>query len=433
MSILTEKQSILKQLRIFSSINDSLLAEENIAGDENIDALSLNTKDPFRFLIELIVTILGTQVLKKVINGLISSISDVESTIKEGIKSVSLNETSSQSLSSDSINEGFSFNIKDFDTEGKYRINPNSTRGKNIYGDNTNSFDHQFYAAIDNGSGSLFGLIDMNVNKDTGDANFKLNENAGSNKSEVINSFIDNIELINERKLFSELSDLLFGVFNNTKSRNELNNQSKENQLIQKIVNNPDDTVNYRLENTNPFETENETLNKINTNGRVFDMGCGDLTSTISENELNEFLNNGNKTAQGFEGLLNTGINNSRNSENTNDLNDSAIKDNFNKNLLDSIKFIIVKNTIFSTQFKFFFTLYNHLLSENVNVSINSFIEDNIEFIKCIIQKVINELSTKLFEFAKSELLKIITPVVIAIIKEKVNSYKNILLSLIGF
>lgn len=238
-----------------------------------------NASNPLSFLTDLLSTLVGVESLKQiVIDTLTTNLPNIETSIKLVLKK-SLN-----SLVSCQINpsippqllhsgKGINIEVSKIDFNNILLTDPNSDFGGLLYDDiesgiDSKDFNTFLYNVIQLGgkhtwakclelefieSGVINNILNIKVSKTFTDS--------GKNLKDLNNLLVDSIELLNVSDILNKLMDGIFGMISveQNKSKNQLINELKVNQLIESIMNQEDEeTIDDSF-----FEFDNETLQKL--------------------------------------------------------------------------------------------------------------------------------------------------------------------------
>ena len=194
-------------------------------------------------------------------------------------------------------------------------------------------------------------------------------------------------------------------------------------------------------ENENSFNFDNIDLNQIDrrvderkTGGKKLDLGCATITPSTSINDVNNLLT-GDTSSNGFTNLLNKSLPNQGDIDPENPLptdNKSAIKDSFFKNLINGLKFLLLRVSILGVKQRFILLLYYYLTTNNLISDVKESLEKQKRYIKCLLEEINDLITEVLLDLVKTLITKLIKPILIAIAKEKIDAYKGLLSSLLS-
>lgn len=445
MQLSSKKNDINNKLSVISSLsNGSNLTNviSNLNKDNNI--FNNNSKDSIIFIITLLIKLLGVEIMKTLLKDVLhKGIGDLNDEIKKSLKSQLSSEDNDRVISGKMVNEGINLPLKSIDYGGKLSLN-DTLEGSTLNKEIKNSIDGNGVVREYNG---LF--IKYDPNTDT--VNYKTNSNQKINI--FLNKLIDSTTFVNEKKIISEVIDLLFGtiIFNLLLNKKQIELDEKFNKIINKIIDN--DQVNDTLFNLSPEEL-NEIETKINnrSNG-VFnlDFDCSFIGSVIDLETLDEILNSDDIYESLDNNLNNLLPTNKPNmslylgGSNSNDLNklnkNSLNNDKFNnpnpskekiyKNFIKGVVTIITKNSILSPQNISLFYISKNMLenSEKIYDGIDM-LKEQKNLLDCLSKNIKNKVSEILYKKLRTEVLKIVKPYGKAILDEKLDNYSKTISSL---
>lgn len=238
-----------------------------------------NNGNSITFLSDLIKSLIGYEAMVNIVVDILThSLSDIEREIKIALKQELKNIVScgvDPSLPNfiKSTGTGIVIEVSKVDFLDLFKIDPNSTGGKLLYSDITNplfnssDFNTFLYATIqdDGVTHTWQGIFDITFNSvgtgTTPNNTFTIKANSSYNNETLTtlnNDFIDSLILFNSDDIINKIVDILFGsiAVSVNKTRKQLENEAKINNVIDCIVNSDgDDNI-----DDNYFTFSNEEL-----------------------------------------------------------------------------------------------------------------------------------------------------------------------------
>lgn len=412
--------SLVNKIKVFTS-----LAKKKVKETFNTDS-SLNGKDPILFLLGLISLIIGAAYLRTVLSGVLNKLlPTIDDKIRELLKFNNITEQSS------SFNLNFSIGIPMtlVDYNDKFKIDPNTIEGQKAIPSGTFTYDFRNNVLNGEKQKKIFGdLIEAKFNENQNIVSIGSIGTSTSSKEEYLNNILSNIKVVDTKMVTDMTLDALFNTISKKKSLNGIKKELELEGIIQNILDglDSDDSFEISIEGVSEYEINAQ---KIKSGVMVLDFGCSVENLSLDRDFLNKTFND--PLLQLEEALNNT--------LNSNEIdNNTAILENFRTNAIQKILMNIIKGILFSPEMIFYLLIRNLQFGADGNLQLSNVPKDPKEYlkqqyslIKIIICKVKNELIEYIFQMFKKELLKLVLPVIKEIVKEKILSYKNILLSLL--
>jgi len=441
MGLIDDKKNIFTQIGALTSIGNSTIPDTT----NSLSSVN-NTKEIVPFLLDMLTVIIGSEVLQITLGQLMTGyVRSVEPTLKTALKTQLIGFNSNQKLPSSFVNNGYELDTKNVDIYGKTRNDPNSDVGILSYPDNPNAFDNKLYQAqnapgtdIPYKGNNSTDVMKMNYNDTTDTVNFKPT-NSEQTIGDFTSNYIDSLTLIDEKTFVTSIVNAIFGTTttNENKTIQTALIEEKINATIQKIINNDD---NIDITNDELSQLQINAQNKVN-GVEYYDVGCGQIPNNVSLNDLyglitgttgntdpltvgNAYLNT---LAQGFKNTDNTNAQSKAND------NSQAIKDSFFKKLINIIVNILVTAITMVPQVRAIMAIISGFKNHN-SIDFGDPIDDikkNHNLVNCLANSAKESINKFLFDLIKKELLKLVIPVTKIILREKINQYIAILLSLI--
>lgn len=433
MGIIDNKRNIFTEIGAFTSIKDNLNLPQSKSSISSIN----NSKEIVPYLLDLLVVLVGGTRLSTLIGELMTDfIRNIEPKLKSELKKQLINFNSNDNLPTYFINDGITIAVPLIDIVEKLKTDPTSQIGGLLYNTVTENFDSKLYDAIVSDGGLiLFNNLEIKFNNSSNSFTFKPTTSS-QEIGEFINEYIDGIEIINEKEFSVNILDTIFGTVSTkeNKSEKQLIFEEKINKSIQKLVNEEDS---IDIDDNELIDIE-LTAKKRKLGIQTVDVGCGELTNTVTLDSLENLINtttisNDPLTVGNSYVNIATGGFNSTNQAQANQ-NNETIKDGFLKRIILVIVTMLVKKITLPPQIRTIFALTSAFKNNgipDIGDPIND-IKNRRKLSNCLSKTAKSEINKFIFEIVKKEMLDIIIPVSKIIIKEKINNYVGILRSLIG-
>lgn len=430
MSLADDKRNVFTTIGSYSS-----LIEDNKKPKRSDSFSSVNNKDDvIPFLLDVLKTVAGTEVLKELIGGMFTKlIDDAEPQLKTALKKQFIQSNADQNINGTVfLTDGINVPVKDIDVYGKYKVNPASDGGNLIYGSST-SFDSKAYNAIVSGSDGYNNLsIQYNQTTDS----FIIKPTSGNQTvGDFFNNYIDNTQLIDKKELVSNVMDNIYGTLSSKQEKTI--EQTYEELQIEKMLE-------QLLENNDSFDISQQDydvlLQRANelTNGVVnYDMGCGMVSASLAFNDFDNLVKNISGSTDPFaignamEATIDDSIVDDSDVVNNNK---QTIKDGFFQKIIKIFTIKMLQAVTTAPQIRVLFGIMSSLQNNGV-VSINKPTDDMKKFkivIKCMSKEIMKLVAAFIFALAVSYIVKLLKPVIKRVIKEKINQYIGIIKSLTG-
>lgn len=395
-------------------------------------------KDVFTFLVELLISVVGVEVLLDIIAKFLSSnLSAFEKSIKSSLKNQILGSLPQNSNQSNSLKNGIDIPIESIDVFNNQKVDPNTIEGKAVYGAQ-DSFE-RFLKKVLITPGQQYGypannpIVFYTFNQTTNKLNIK--SSSSLNYTQFINSFIDSMVLFDRVIIVGAVYDLLFGVITKQlkKSGQQIELETKIMNIIEKISENQ--------EEDNYFKFDIEESTKLNIDSENKKDGimqvnacCSTLNTEYNINDLDNILNQLSITSSETQiaNTISDSANNITSPDETIDSEDRAsVKNNFLKEFLNALKKAIINSIVLSPQIRILQTINNITQNGVANNSVIDDIKKNKSFIQCIIGSLMKQMNELLFNLLKKELLKIARGISALYAKEAAEKARIIAKSLI--
>jgi hypothetical protein len=423
MVLFNDKRDIFNQISVLNSLKNDNIIPQNIFN--SFSSIS-NDRDVVSFLMELIVSLSGTDSIENIFSGLFTKyiktyeLKTPDIFIKEFIDYDSTND-----LPIEFKDDGYNIELSSIDTYGIFKFNKIDPYSSLVYDEEENSFNNKIYQAINTPQVPIeYNNILLNYN--SGILNIK--PKSGVTIRDFIYSYIYGFTKINQKRIIAEIFDGIFGTLmkNNKFTKNQIKNKEELALIIKKIINDDDldFTDNEIIKLNNNIENLYNQVNEI-------DLGCGFIQNNLTIEQLFEFsINIDDNNITEFEEKLNNfivdNINTDADIEQKNN-----IKNNLIKRLINLFKEILIRELFLSPEKKLLFLIFNKF--KNINFTNDfDFINNNINTIKCLKIDIDSDINEFIFNYVKNLLIDLVKPIALEILKENVRNYTNIIRSL-GF
>lgn len=430
MSIVNDKKNVFTSLGALSSTKDIVKKSNNVNSLSSVN----NKKEVMPFLLDLVSSLVGAAGIALIIGKTLSnSVDIIEPKLKASLKKQFIGINSNKLLSDTSFSAGTNIEVKNVDVYSKLKQSPTGSIGSLLYGDNPNSFDNKAFDTI-NSNGN-----EINVNSttimtyiSTTDSFIAKPVNSNMTVGDFTNTYIDSLTLINKKSFTSDILNSLFGTLtsNTNKSVNTILNEQIVDETLKKYLSsNPNKSIN-ESELTNLQLRSEELKDGLS----YVDVGCARIPNNVTLDSLSSCVNTINNTNNAYAviGALDSLVDSGFSGGNTDasNKNDSTIKDDFNRKLVNSIQTSALKSVITSIGVKTLQAIMDDINSNTPNSDPNNL---NGEMVDCMTKTVLNSLNKVIFDEAKKEIKSIISVVTKKVAKEKLNQYQGLLKSLSGF
>jgi len=432
MSLADQKRSVFTTIGSYNSLmeqGDGILQTDLFP--------SINNKDDIvPFILDVLKTVAGTEAIKEAIGGMFGKLVDeVEPKLKTALKKQFIQSNADQVIPNSFMTNGITVPVKDIDISGKFKVNPNSSEGSLIYGAPTNTFNSTAYDAILN-AGDFEGFNNLQLKFIESSDSFQIKP-SGSTPTigAFFTTYIDGTELINKKEIVSAVMDNFYGTL--AKNQNKTEEQLYEELLVetqlQQVLNDDDSFV------VAP-EKFDELLSKARelAAGEVsYDLGCGLMPTSLDSDDFSNLISTISGATDPFYIGDRLGATIDESTTATQELteeNQETIKDGFFQRLINIFTVKMLEAVTTAPQIRTLFGMMSSL-QNNGTVLLSSATEDMENFktcIKCMAKEIMKLIAEFLFALAIAYLIKLLKPVITRVIKEKINQYSGIIISLTG-
>lgn len=453
MSIVDKKKKIFGNIAAATTLTEGLPKLKLSSSFPSIN----NGGNSITFLTDLIKSLIGYEALvSTLVNTLSHSLPIVEHEIKIALKQELKNivscgvDPSLPSWIKSTSTTGIVIEVSKIDFLDQLKIDPNSTGGALMYGDNTD-FNRFLYDTIQmDGTPNIWkGIFSITFNSlgTSGNPNNTFTIKATSaydsqTLTDLNNDFIDGLALFNSASIINKIIDILFGsiAVSVKKTTKQLQNEAKINNVVDCIV----DSDSGETIDDNYFTFSNEELyvhqeeSDLRKKGILKLECCNKVAASIPVAFLTSFnseMSASTSTEQQSQ-VIASNINKMANQNTVNSNNPSdhiAIKLNFVQNIIQNLIKAIV-GIVLSPKVAFIFLVnYKIIYGQNATFS------DGIDFIKKnknLFHAIMKKITAMIIKILVSIALKRIGELVAASAAkkqiEKGKSQLSQLLSLVG-
>jgi len=432
MALTDDKKNVFTTIGAYTSLMQAKTPPE---GNNTFSSIN-NSNEVVPFLIDILKIVVGTTALQQLTGELLTNfITTVEPDMKAGVKKQTIQQNSNEPLPGYFKTNGINVPVKNIDTNGKLKTNPNSETGNLLYDNSKPNFDNTAYQAIQNaGTDTTYNNLVINYNSSTDSFNFKPNLATNSNPTigDWTSSFIDNTTIVNKKEFMTNVTNSFYGTVttNQNKSVNEVYNELLLKKLLEQLIAGNDSFV-ISPEDYDALLRQAQDL----VNGTVnYNLGCGSMPANFQLNDMTTLINNiSNSVDPHYVGnQLNNTINNSVSDPSINDENKETIKDNFFHRLIEIITLMLATAATTSPQIRTLLAITSAFQNNGV-VKIGDPKSDLANFkiyLNCIIKIAMKLINKFIYDLVVVFLIALISPVIKKILKEKINQYIGIIRSL---
>jgi len=395
---------------------------------------SINNKnDTISFLLDVVKTVAGTEVLKKIIGGMFGKLIDEsEPKLKNMLSKQFTQSNANEPMPASMTNNGINVPVKTIDVTGKLKTNPSSDVGNLIYGSTTN-FDSSAFNAISN-AGTPNNVNNVSIQYNSITDKMQIKPIGSSSVGDFFTSYIDNTELLNKKELMSSVMDSFYGTLSSKQNKTveEIYNELMLEALLEQMLNG-DDSFILSPEKSDELQTKANEMSEGIVN---YDLGCGMMPAKLEFDDFNNLISSIlNSTDPFFIGdQIGNTINQSTDDKDTSNENKETITDGFFQKIINIFTVKMLGAVTTAPQVRMLFGVMSSL-DNGGNVSLGKPTNDIKEFkicIKCMANEIMKIVAEFIFLIAITYLIKLLKPVIQKVVKEKINQYAGILKSLTG-
>ncbi len=436
MSLADDKRSIFNTIGAYTS----LIQEGELPQQTDLFSSISSKDDIVPFLLDVLKTVAGTEVLKEAIGGIFTKLIDeAEPKIKTELKKQFTQSNANQPLPNNFVNDGITVPVKTIDVTGKFKVDPSSQEGNLIYGSEAESFDKAAYSAILN-AGTFVGYENLQIKyiESTDSFQIKPSGNTSVSIGEYFSEYIDNANIIDKTVIISAVMGVIYGTLakEQDKTVNQTYDELQVETQLEQVLNGDDSFV----ISPQKFDELLARANDIVKGTLQYDMGCGLMPAELGMDDFSETVTTisgsddpyyiGNQ----FENTIEQSTSGSTETQDLTTENKQTIKDGFFQKIINVFTVQLLGAVTAAPQIRTLFGMMSSLENEGT-VLINDATEDMKNFktcINCMAKEIMNMVAKFLFALAVAYLIKLLKPVIIRVLKEKINQYVDIIKSLTG-
>lgn len=440
MSLSDDKRGVFTTIGAYTSLN------QQPKPPQTTDTLSSvnNSNETIPYLLDVLKVVAGSDALKEVIGGLFTKILDIaEPQLKTALKNQFIHSNSGDAAPATFNSNGIDVPVKNVDTYGKLKVDSNSDSGNLLYNNDTPNFDSTARNAIVN-AGNTEQYNGMSITYNSTTDNFNVTPtNPITNSNNIGNFFsnyIDNTELLNKKEIVSYVMDSIYGTLanKNQKSVQEIQDELQIDKMLEQAINN----------NNNPFFIAPQDLRDLLQQGRDlatgvvnYDMGCGEMPATLNFNDLSNLVKNISGSTDSFgvgnaiENTINQSTSGSTSTSATTTANKQTIKDGFFQKIIKALTVKMLAAITTNPQIRVLLAMMSALENKNGQPSTGqpkNDLQNSSTLITCMSKQIIITINEFIFNLAVGYLVKLLSPIIKKILKEKINQFIGIIKSLTG-
>jgi hypothetical protein len=457
-----DKKAIIEKIHSQASLSESLVNDINELYDASLkfngtmQSLQNGNSDPIDFLVDIMVSLLGTSSLEDAVTRVVSKLlkkdqvqedgKTMEHSMKEFIfKSLKVKDNNAI-IPEDFKYEGYKVPVKAMDLFDMYKTNPESPVGKLMYGTDLDNFNFKFQSDVlmnpyARDGVTLDTLSGVTFAPDTTGLFVDMKASEGHHIGKTINSFFqdmimdESFELFDKKKILIDLVDVIYNFLSRNKSKGGLESEEIIKTIIDAVANEREIETVYDF-NPKVLEDIEYNSSKRKIGGFTLDLNCEVTNIEITPETLQNLIDGDNFTTNILNPIAEAG----------NDVENQALKANVFRGLLKSLLYVLLKNTLFSPRVWTLFILssifktgYKQSIYVNMAIGqipraqhIMSLIKDKNKLIEYVGNKLLVYISDYLLNMIIKELVKKLAPLMIEIQKEKAQQYKDLLISLLN-
>ena len=435
MSLVDDKRNIFNTIAAYNSMAE---LPDLPNPTDSISSINNLSKDPSRFLVDLLVTLVGSTGLIQTLGQLMTEfIRDAEDDLKTELKKQAVTFNSDVDLSATTFwTSGYTVSLSSLDVYEKLKTDPASDIGNLLYGTDLSGFAQTAYNSIvaDGGVVNYKSILNLTYDNASDTLNVKP-FNSSLDVGEFLENYIDSLDLINENEFTSDIINLLYGTISSQQDKNLQTAvfEEKLQVVIEKLINEFDDL------SFSPDELKNieQKAREKNAGIDLVDIGCSDRVSNVSIEQLQTLVNANTGSTNPYGVGLNylSLLDDSFDPTDTPaEKNISTIADSFIKKLISAILENLTRVSALTPETRVLFAMVDGLKNDG-NISIGNPFDDinaNRNFFDCIIKNAKGLISEFLFNLVKKELLKLVVVISKQVLKEKYDAYIRVIRSLLG-
>jgi len=395
-----------------------------------------NKKDVVPFLLDTLKNVAGSDKLKELVGNMVTKlVASGETKMKEALTKQFTQSNSGDQPPSWFTDDGATIKVKDIDVTGKFKTAPTSEVGILEYQKAFDVDKDLFYKSIQIGNATMeFGTLKIDVAYNENSDSFNIKPNGfNGNIGDLFTEYINNTQLIDSNELVTNVMDSIYGTLKakSKKTQAEILQELEVQKLLQQVMNGDDSMVilpkDYEELQTRALELSQGIVN--------YDLGCGLMPASLSFESLqalNTFIS-GSTDPYAIGNAIEATIPESTtgNTETTAE-NIETIKDGFFQRLIN----IFVEQMLYAgtqqPQIKMLLTIMNAFQNNGVIISkaATEYMKQFKVFIHCMVKEILMMVAQYIFLVAIGYMIKLLTPVIKKILKEKIKQFSDLMKSL---
>ena len=436
MSLSDDKKNIFTTIGSYTSVIRAI----NATDTTNLFPSVNNKKDIVPFMLDILKVVAGTDALQSLTGELFTKFVDkIEPEMKSALKNQVIQYNAGDNLPSyfASGGAGVRVKVKDIDISDKFKTNPTSQAGQLLYDNSKPNFDSSVYDAIKNGN-SDFGVLHMSHDAITDELVLKGNITPDTPTIGTwLNKHINNLTIIDKKEFSSKVMNKIYGTITKNQGRtiNDTHNELVVNQLIDQLINGNDSFEISPEDNAALLISAEEIISGIVN----YDLGCGVMAASLPLSGLTNLIQNisgttGQATDPNYVGnQINNTIAQSVTDQDVANSNKETIKDGFFQKLIKLITQTLAEALTTNPQIRAILAIVSAF--QNQGIAKISQAKDDLKnfktFLKCSANAAMKLLNEFIFNLIKKFLVYLLKPLILKIIKEKINQFTDIIKSLI--
>lgn len=415
MSISSQKSDIFEKIAILKTASYSK--------NKKINTPSFNlssSKDPFLFILDLLIVTSGGEVVSEVISTVFSILHKTENSFKSKLKKELIHgmDKSNPQLP-ETLKKGIKIHIYKIDPLGSLFVNDDKA---NLYLDD---FKLKIRDSLKNPNTSVNLTPSIKISYDNSTGYLLVTPiDTQVLYTNFISNLIDELVFVDNRSLLTNSIGNLF----NSKGLNKEQIASDEqiDIVLNKFITDNEEDDSYFTFNTGDIVSVNEKVEIKNQ--FIVDTSNGETQISLNDEDINNIIENKKITNKNIISILKLF------SEKLFQTSGLSTKDKQSLMNTFSYKFILVlRNTVFKTFLlgSQISLLYNLVYPSNDN-TLNPLgdVRRMKNIIKCLISELTNTIMSSIFTLLKKEIRSIMTGLIILYTQEGINKYKKIITSL---
>ena len=430
MGLIDQKKDVFTTIGSYTAMMDS----GTLPDSTNVFPSINNKKDIVPYLLDVLKVVVGTDALQQLTGELFTNLVDkIEPELKASIINQNTQSNAGDNVPSWFTNNGVTVPVKKIDLFGKLRTNPNSAAGSLLYGSSM-SFDDVAYQAIRNGSATFSNLLITYISS-TDSFNFKPALGSSLTIGGFTDTFINDMTIINKKEFMTNVMNLFYGSVTKTqgKSVEEVVQELEIQKLIDQLINDDDSFIILPEDYEALLRKAQELVNGV----VYYDMGCGVMGASLPMSGMTNLINSISGSTNPFyvgNQINDTIVESTADTPETSEANKQTVKDGFFQRLINLITQTLAQAVCTAPQIRSLLAIVSAFQNNGVTKIGNA--KDDLKnfkvYLKCLIQTAMAIINRFIFDTVKTNLNKLLQPVIKKIVREKINQYAGIMKSLIS-